>query len=90
MLRLVECKLFRQWFVLFYPEDTTSRLQLEFCGEMAGQASDMDGVSRDTVGKVEAINATVAPAVLAAVNSGEISINLASQVAVSAPMPCGR
>lgn len=43
--------------------------------------ADMAGVSRDTVRKVEAIKESAAPEVVAAVRSGEISINLASQVA---------
>lgn len=43
--------------------------------------ADIAGVSRDTVRKVEAIKEAAAPEVVAAVRSGEISINLASQVA---------
>lgn len=43
--------------------------------------ADMAGVSRDTVRKVEAIKEAALPEVQQAVRGGEISINLAAQVA---------
>ena len=43
--------------------------------------ADVAGVSKDTIRKIEKIQQAAAPAILAAVRSGEISINAAQQVA---------